>query len=535
VQAGELVVLALLTLWSVTLLAALLLQARARDLVFLGGDSRAPGDQLVYLSWITDGGRHLFGSPRLDDPVLGSYFVHPMWTPGRLLWELGIDPRVVLLSWKPVAVLVLFLGVAAYVRDNLPPDPLARLGALVLALFFYPPAQTAIHAAGAGPGLRRDAGLVAFEISPHVALWGYLPKAVAVGLMPVFLICVDRVVEPARRRAGRGGGWYVAWASAAGLAVGWLHPWQGATLAAIVVGLALWGSMRRRFAALAIPLAATLLPLGYYLLLSRLDPVWAHRAMVGEGEPRLSPLVLAAALAPLAIPALAGLTRPSTSRERILWLWAPAALLVWALSPAVSGHALGGLSIPLAVLAVRGLQRARRLIAGGGEGSRGTVARAVSGGLAALVLVLCTASTLPFASRSLSLVRQGDLDLRFAFMRPDERRAIGYIAAAPGPGGVLTSHVLSASVPGLARRSSWLSRPGWTPDLVGRAFSVELLFGGALPPGRARSLVRGSRARFVLVPCAGGAGRADLAGLLRELGYSPRRFGCAAVYERDVT
>ena len=85
---------------------------------------------------------------------------------------------------------------------------------------------------------------------------------------------------------------------------------------------------------------------------------------------------IAIGAAPLAIVALLGYRgRPDSFLELMLPLWAPAAVIIYVFSAtglsATPLHAFDGISIPLAVLAVKGVQRTRlrgmpraRLVAG---------------------------------------------------------------------------------------------------------------------------------------------------------------------------
>ena len=74
-------------------------------------------------------------------------------------------------------------------------------------------------------------------------LWGYLMTAIAVFLMPLVLLAHER---------GRTG-----WAAAGALLVCWLQPWQGATLALIILGVAAW---RRRLGLRDLAVAAATAP-----------------------------------------------------------------------------------------------------------------------------------------------------------------------------------------------------------------------------------------------------------------------------------
>src|SRR5205807_3056760 len=104
--------------------------------------------------------------------------------------------------------------------------------------------------------------------------WSGGPAEIAVGLMPLFLLAVERVLEPSRRREGRSARWYMVWAGLAGMLASWLHPWQGLTLLAIVAGLIVWGRFERRYLALVVPIALTAAPLGYFFVLSHTHSSW---------------------------------------------------------------------------------------------------------------------------------------------------------------------------------------------------------------------------------------------------------------------
>ena len=61
-------------------------------------------------------------------------------------------------------------------------------------------------------------------------LWGYLMTAIAVFLMPLVLLGVERWRRERRPRT-------LGLSALGALLVCWLQPWQGATLALIVVGV----------------------------------------------------------------------------------------------------------------------------------------------------------------------------------------------------------------------------------------------------------------------------------------------------------
>ena len=150
----------------------------------------------------------------------------------------------------------------------------------------------------------------------------------------------------------------LAAAAAAALFASWLHPWQGITLVLIFAGLALVRRLRN-WLALAVPAIGAALPLVYYYLLSHHDPAWQ---LAGHYEviPRLSAIVLLAGFGPLAVVAALGVRRPDgIIIEQALLLWVGACFVTYFVNDSFAPHALQGLSLPLAVLLVRGGQRLR--------------------------------------------------------------------------------------------------------------------------------------------------------------------------------
>ena len=108
--------------------------------VLIGTNGRDFFDQFQYLAWIRDAGSHGLASNLWVIGHTPHDYLHPMYLISGLLWRLGVSVQVAYLIWKPVALLVLFLGCAWYVT-RLEPDNRARqTAALVLALFYQSPA-----------------------------------------------------------------------------------------------------------------------------------------------------------------------------------------------------------------------------------------------------------------------------------------------------------------------------------------------------------------------------------------------------------
>ena len=191
------------------------------------------------------------------------------------------------------------------------------------------------------------------EMWPGLYFWGYPFTAIAVAALPAALLAYERDRRDERVRP---------WAPLLGLLCAWLQPWQGATLLVIllITEMFLWRVNRLpRLGLLAATAFATVAPLCYYAILSRLDASWT---LAGEANrvDLFPSWTLALSLAPLAIPAAFAYTRrPRTFQGLAVRIWAPTAVAIYfVVGLAHVGtfplHALQGLSIPLAVLAVAG-------------------------------------------------------------------------------------------------------------------------------------------------------------------------------------
>lgn len=508
-QRGTLATCAALLAWSLIPLALLLLQVLRDGGVLGGGDGMLAGsDQQLYMTFIREAGTDVLISNeyRLGDSE--GVFLHPMWLISGGLYALGIDVRVALLLWKPVAAVVLGAGVWLFAGRFLAER--ARVAATALGLFFFSPVLPALLAADVD--LSDFDHLVFFftsgESMAALQLWGYLHAALTIGLMALFLLGVERIVAPEHRAEGRGAGWYVAWTAAAGSVIGWLLPWKGETLLAILGALALWGRLAPRYRVLVVPAAAIVIPMAYLALLPRIDFDWEVYAPNNEAA-HAPWWILLAALLPLAVPALAGLRTPRDDADRILLLWPPAGLLVYFLTTQFPYHALQGLAIPLAILAVEGWRRTS---------------------LPAWTAVVCVAVlTLP----GVALVLDQFRDSRGAgvapyVLRTEENDALRFLADSPRDGGVLARYYLGMTVPPRTGRDTWLGQFPWTPDFEQRRAEAEELFSGRLTAADAQAMVRRIRPAWLLTDCDR---QVDLAPLLGDLVTRRHRFGCASVYE----
>ena len=500
--------------FSLVPLAMLIRYANVHGVVFSGMDGPFPADQFQYLSWIRQFGEGLLVANQFDIAPSSRVFLHPMFLPSGLLDRAGVSTPVAYLLWKPVAVIALFAGFRAYVARFLGTG-WERFAALVIALFCAVPVAALMDwgSIGSSSEFFPSVARVTAELFPAELSWGYLPTVIAVGLMPVFLLGAERLVRPAGEGPERR--WrYTALVAACGVTISWLHPWQGEIVLATVVAAIALGRFDRRYLALAVPVAAAAAPLAYYVVLSRTDSAWelAQQANAVSGlEGGHIPIgAVVLTLAPILLPALWGVrARVEDFGERMLLLWPIAAALVFLfLSPSFPQHAFEGLSLPLAILAVRGLARLERPLA--------------------WTLAFAVAITVPGTVWGVTTMRDNiNSGLQPFFLEPAEDDALDYLAAAPEPGGVLPTHYLGSLVPERTGRQTWVGHVSWTPDFQSRVRDTEALFHGTLPRARAVDLVRSSGAAFVLGDCKH---RADLLPALDRIVVSVRRFGCTSVY-----
>jgi hypothetical protein len=491
-------VLALLAAWALAPLARVLIRAADGGLVPSGADEPFAADQFQYMSWIRDGGRHVLASNTLDIHQSAHVFLHPMFVLSGLAWRAGVPMQVAYLAWKPVAIALLFGGFLAYSRRLLPNRASAAAAAL-LALFFASPVAALMDwLTLGGSKLRLDAVTVAGETFPAGQV-GYHPTGIAMGLMPVFLLMLERAIRDGGRR-------WTLLGCAAGALAAWLHPWQGEVLIVVAAGALVLCRSRTALHRSIAPLAATAAPLVYYFVLARADDAW-HLAEVQNTVRHPSLLAVVLALSPLLIPAAVGLRRPDGFQEYALLLWPPAVLVVFLITPTFPAHAFEALALPLSILLVRALAlRSLPRLA-----------------VVAVFALLIVPGAIWQAHATKDFLDAGDQPYN---LTRDERDALSYIEHS-GSGGVLASRYLGPLVPAYTGHQVWLGHPSWTRDYAARAGTVDALFGGALDPARARQAIAASRARTVLAVCRDPA---DLTAVLPPGSASERRFGCVRVY-----
>jgi hypothetical protein len=303
----------------------------------------------------------------------------------------------------------------------------------------------------------------------------------------------------------------------------WLHPWQGETLLLVVIGseLVLWRSAIRVRPLLlpALTVAGALLPLAYYWVLGRTDTSWM---LARDASHHIFPLAaIVLALLPLLIGAAVACSRRPRGFEQVATrAWPLASLTIFVLSgtalSATPLHAFDGITLPLSVLAVEGVQRLRwgwlprrRLLA---------VLALLAATVPATVYQLWQAS-------ELAAPGSGNPN----FIRGSEEQALDYLASTSRPGGVLTRFYLGTVVPEWTGRHTYIGHCLWSePGCDARAETTQAMLKGQLSASATLSFVKATGARFVLSDCDANA---DLSEALRPILGSVRRFGCAAVYE----
>jgi hypothetical protein len=506
----ELAALVALAGLSLAVLVALLAKGRA----ITGADGVLASDQLQYFTWIREASEHVLIGNRYDFEPDEHSFLHPGFLLSGLVHAVtGLSVPLSYLLWKPVTVAVAFVGALLYVRRLLPTRG-RRHAALLLVLFAVMPASALVAWSNWGGNPRQYTfDFISGEMWTGQYLWGYLMTGIAVFLMPLVLLGAERWRATRRTRT-------LVLSAAGALVVCWLQPWQGATLALIVLaveGLRWWRSGERpAFGMLAVP-AAVAAPAAYYLALSLFDPAWelASESNAAGTQPTWSwPWwAIALSIAPLALPAALAYRTPARDWQSVaVRVWPFAALVVY-LQPTGTFpyHSFQGLAIPLSILAVQGVvsvwPRPRPALV-----------------VAALALMIVP-GTVHKAEVAVNSVRAAG-DPYFVFA--DEQRALDALEDDPRPGGVLAPAYGGHMLPYKTGREVYVGALSWTPDWEERVSETRALFETGLPPGRARQLVRRSGARFVFVDCR--PGLRDLTAELRPLLEDVRRYGCATVY-----
>jgi hypothetical protein len=506
----ELCVLVAFASLSMVVFAALFTKGRA----LTGADGVLAADQLQYFTWIREASESGLIGNKFDFQPDSHVFLHPGFLfSGMIHAVTGLSVPLSFQLWKPVTVLLTFFAALAYVRRLLEDRTQRRVG-LVLVLFAVMPASAAVAWTGWGGKLRQYSfDFISGEMWSGQYLWGYLMTGIAVFLMPLVLLGVERWRAERRPRT-------LALSALGALLVCWLQPWQGGTLALIVIGVEVlrrWRTGERPDPALlAIPIAVAL-PAIYYWVLSKTDPAWG---LASESNAAGSQATWAwpwwavvLTLLPLAAPAaLAYRLRAPTWQDWAVRLWPFAAVAVY-LQPTGTFpyHAFQGLAIPLSILAVQGVvsvwPRPRPVLI-----------------VAALALMILPGTIHKFEVAVQSVRAAGDP----YFVFPGEQRAMDALEDDPRAGGVLATAYDGHMLPFKTGREVWVGALSWTPDWDERVRVTRRLFETGMPAAEARSFVGSTGARFIFVDCR--PGLRDLHADLRPLLEAVRRYGCATLY-----
>jgi len=485
--------LATLSLW---VLGLDLWQVIAHGRVWTGTDGVYPGDQLQYLAWIRSASVHVLASDLFVIRPTPTDYLQPAIAISGGLSALGMAPWLSFLLWKPIAVVAFFAAVRAFVRRSLA-GRWERRAALVLGLFF-------------------SAFPVIGDLYPPFWSWGYPFGLIATAALPAALLAYDRA-----RTANR-----LSLAPALlGALASWLHPWQGETLIAIVIAAELlaWrgvlasGSPRGRHTLAAATVIGTALPVVYLAALDRFDHWWHLARAITQNPYPLSRIALD--LAALALPAaLAYRSRPRDFLALATRIWPLAALAVYAFCETPLGatplHAFAGVTVPLGILAVEGVQQA----------GWGRLPHPVLLGALAVAAATIPSGVEQMSQASGDIVTAGNGN----YITSSEHRALEYLAADREPGGVLARYNVGVVTPADTGRRTYIGDCAWSPDCSAHEATANAMFGGSLTAAATRAFVLGSGARFVVSDCQA---RVNLTRPLAPITRSVHRFGCAAVYE----
>jgi hypothetical protein len=484
-------------------------RAVLNGLVWTGTDGFYIVDQMQYLSWIQSAAHHGLVSNLFVLRNTPADYFQPAIIISAGITALGAPSWLALLLWKPVAVVGLFLAIRT-VAHRMFPGRFERGAALTLGLLFA--SFSVIYG---------QLGILGDAMSVWVS-WGYPFALIAVALVVFGLVRYDR-----SRAVGR-----VDWRPGLlGAVASTLHPWQGETMILLVLGaellrwrdLWLWWQTRqwRRLALPALTLALIGVPLVYYLLLGHLDLSWN---LARQASKHAFPwTAIAIAIAPLGVFAVLGYRgRADSFLELLLRVWLPVAILIYFFSAtglsATPLHAFDGITIPLAMLAVKGVRRTRlRSIPRG---------RLVAGLAVAVGVIPVNAYAVDIAPGAVAPAT-GNAN----FITKDEHAALRYLAKDPIPGGVLTQFYMGEAVPGATGRHTNLGDCLWSePDCMPNSTSADELMEGEMTPAQSRQFVVESGARFLLASCS--SAHINLQRRLgRALITSARHFGCATVYQ----
>jgi hypothetical protein len=520
----ETVLLAGLTAWALFPLVLLLIHAGQFHARFtgadglIGADGVLGADQLQYLAWARDASAHGgLASDLFSFSHGGGYvYLQALFAITGALFRLGLSLPLAYLLWKPVGIIALGVAAVAWGRRFFGDRLGARAAVVAISLFLCTPlAALYSWTQWASSSFRFSLYLLGDELLAADKLWGYVPSALGLALVPAALLATERALDPERgapaTRHGRRRSVAprpLVLAALASLVASWLHPWQGITLGLIYVGLAALRRLRN-WGALAVPAVGAGLPLLYYYLLSHHDSAWKLASQY-EVIARLPAIVLLAGFGPLALIAVFGVRRPGGALiEQALLLWVGACAITYFANDSFAPHALQGLSLPFAVLAVRGWQRLR-----------------LPAVLGLIAVALITIPGLVFNARKFARTANSSKLVQY-YLPQSDARALDWVAAHGPPGGVLAPTPFAAVVPSQTGRAVWTGHGYWSQDYPDQAREVDRLFGGRMSATAARTFVASTNAAILVSDCTH---KADLTKKLASAVSAVHDFGCARVY-----
>ncbi len=199
---AEIVLLVALASWALFPLVLLLVHASQTHTTFtgadglIGADGVLGADQLQYLAWARDAGTHGLASDLFTLAPSGHVYLEPLFTITGALWRLGLSLQLAYLVWKPLAVVALFVAAVLWARRFFGARLGSRAATVVLSLFLFTPLAALFSWAQLGKGsVGFQIYLLADELLAANKLWGYVPSAFGLALVPVALLAVERALE----------------------------------------------------------------------------------------------------------------------------------------------------------------------------------------------------------------------------------------------------------------------------------------------------------------------------------------------------
>ncbi len=199
VSGPELALLVALAAWATFPIVLLLVHASQTHTIFtgadglIGADGVLGADQLQYLAWARDAGTHLLASDLFTFAPSGHVYLQPLFTITGLLWQIGLSLQLAYLIWKPLAVLALFAGGGCLGTSRVRrPTRGAGRDRHAGAVSYTPLTALYSWTQMAGSSFRFSLYLLGDELLAAGKLWGYVPSAIGLAMVPVALLATER-------------------------------------------------------------------------------------------------------------------------------------------------------------------------------------------------------------------------------------------------------------------------------------------------------------------------------------------------------